>query len=202
METTSTNEAKHESRNPAQRAVIARFNRELVRLVERVAPRSILDVGCGEGYTLAALGAAGVTAELFGVDLSRSAIAKARRRLPAGVTLTVGDARELHAGRARFDLVIMTEVLEHLDEPGDMLPVLAGLSRGRVLLSVPWEPFFRGINFLRGKHVTRLGNHPEHVQCWSRTGFIRFVERHFIVEAAPFAFPWTLVLARPKGGLQ
>ena len=193
--TASSNEAKHESRNPALRAAIARFNRELVSLVERVAPRSILDVGCGEGYTLAALVAAGVKADLAGVDLSPAAIAKARRRLP-GVTFTVGEAREL--GGARFDLVIMTEVLEHLDDPADVLPVLAGLSRGPVLLSVPWEPFFRGLNFLRGRHISRLGNHPEHVNQWTRSGFMRFLERHFVIEAAPIVFPWTLVLARTR----
>ncbi len=195
----SSNESKHESRNPAQRAVIARFYRQLVKLVKQVAPASILDVGCGEGYTLAALRAAGIEAAMTGIDLSADAIAKARQRLPGEVTLSVGDARELHASAAaRFDLVIMTEVLEHLDEPARMLPILAGLSRGPVILSVPWEPYFRGLNFLRGTHLARWGNDPGHVQSWTRARFHGFLAQQFVVEASPVVFPWTMVLARPR----
>ncbi|MBC8067284.1 MAG: hypothetical protein IAG13_03035, partial [Deltaproteobacteria bacterium] len=54
----SSNARKHESRNPIQRALIRRFTAALCDQVARLRPRSVLDVGCGEGYMLHALAAA------------------------------------------------------------------------------------------------------------------------------------------------
>ena len=92
-----------------------------------------------------------------------------------------------------IDVVLMIEVLEHLDNPKRMLGVLSQLAERHVVLSVPWEPYFRGLNFARGKHLAAWGNDPEHVQHWGRREFQRFVGDHFVVQDAPLVFPWTLV---------
>ncbi|HGG57742.1 MAG TPA: class I SAM-dependent methyltransferase [Nannocystis exedens] len=189
------NKQKHESQNPIQRALIANFTRAMLRLVNTVKPRSILDVGCGEGYMLAAIADAGIDAELSGLDLNPAAIADARSRLGKRARLEVRDARELADLGEQFDLVMMLEVLEHLDDPTAMLPLLGRLSSAHVLLSVPWEPFFRGLNLLRGKNIRALGNDPEHIQHWSRRSFTRFVKRRFQPIARPQVFPWVMVLA-------
>ena len=112
--------------------------------------------------------------------------------------LEVRDARELVDLGRSFDMVMMLEVLEHIPDPARMLPILRALARRHVLLSVPWEPFFRGLNLLRGKNVRALGNDPEHVNHWGRRGFVRFVERDFRPLALPAVFPWTMVLAEPR----
>lgn len=195
---TSGNQRKHESRNPIQRALIARFQRQAAALVRSVAPRTILDLGCGEGYTLRALLDAGVDAELHGVDASPAAIADARIRLGGRAHLDVADARDLAADGRSFDLVLMLEVLEHIPRPEQMLPVLRSLAREHVLLSVPREPFFCALNLLRGKNLARLGNDPEHVNHWGRRGFFRFIAADFEPLASPAVFPWTMVLARPR----
>ncbi len=195
MSETRGNKQKHESRNPIQRALIGNFTRAMLRLVAEHKPRTILDVGCGEGYMLAAIADAGVDAELAGLDLNPEAIADARARLGERARLEVRDARELADLGERFDLVMMLEVLEHLDDPAAMLPLLGRLSHKQVLLSVPWEPYFRGLNLLRGKNVRALGNDPEHVQHWGRRGFRRFVERRFRPIATPQVFPWVMVMA-------
>ncbi len=194
---TSGNKQKYESKNPIQRALLDRFLDQVVALVERTRPRTILDVGCGEGFVLARLADAGVRADLYGLDLSETAVAEARERLGNRARIEVGDARTPPFDEP-FDLVLMTEVLEHIPEPEAMLPVLDRLSRGHLILSVPWEPFFMGLNFLRGKNLSRFGNDPEHVNHWGRAGFQRFVGRRFEVVDAPLAFPWTLVLARKR----
>lgn len=199
----SGNKQKHESRNPIQRALIARFKREAAALVRRAAPRTILDLGCGEGFMIEALLQAGIDAEFTGIDLSESAIADARARLGARANLQVMDARTLARDGRSFDLVMMLEVLEHIPNPEQMLPILRALlgdsPAGRhVLLSVPREPFFCALNFMRGKNLTRLGNDPEHINHWGRAGFHRFVAREFAPLASPGVFPWTMVLARPR----
>lgn len=195
---TSGNRQKHESKNPIQRALIARFKREAAALVRRAAPRTILDVGCGEGFMIEALLQADITAEFHGIDLSEAAIADARARVGPRADLSVMDARTLANDGRQFDLVMMLEVLEHIPGPEQMLPILRKLARSHVLLSVPREPFFCALNFMRGKNLRRLGNDPEHVNHWGRSGFHRFVSHEFELLATPSVFPWTMVLARNR----
>ena len=192
------NRQKYESRNPLQRTLITHFQRQAVALVHQVHPRTILEVGCGEGYLLDALGRGGVHASLFGIDLSAQAIEEAELRLGARAQLEARDARDLADERRRFDLVMMMEVLEHIEDPAPMLPILERLTRRYLLLSVPWEPLFRGLNFARGKHLRAWGNDPEHVNHWGRRGFFEFVESRFRIIAAPWAPPWTMVLAERR----
>jgi 2-polyprenyl-3-methyl-5-hydroxy-6-metoxy-1,4-benzoquinol methylase len=192
------NRQKHESRNPAQRLAIANFHRQVCSLVRRASPQDLLDAGCGEGFTLAAIRDAGISTDLYGVDLDRDAIELARIRLGEWASVRVADARALDPRDRQYDLVMMLEVLEHLHEPEAMLDQLAGLSRRYVLLSVPHEPWFRGLNLIRGKNVRRLGNDPEHVQHWRRRRFVRWIGTRFRVLDAPVAFPWTLVLAEHR----
>ena len=190
----SGNKQKYASKNPIQRALLDRFLGQVVELVRESGARTILDVGCGEGYVLDRIASAGVDAELFGLDMSESAVTDARALLGDRARIEQGDART-PPFEDTFDLVLMTEVLEHIPEPANMLPVLERLSRRHLILSVPWEPFFMGLNLLRGKNVSRWGNDPEHVNHWGRRGFLRFVGEHFQVRKSPMVFPWTLVLA-------
>jgi hypothetical protein len=50
-----------------------------------------------------------------------------------------------------------------------------------------------------GKHLTRWGNDPEHVNHWGRRSFRRFIEARFDVIAMPRVFPWTMIVARKRG---
>jgi SAM-dependent methyltransferase len=186
------NKQKHESKNPIQRALIGHFHRRLSDVVRDLAPEDILDVGCGEGYALSALREHGIACPMTGIDLSAPAIDEAKRRLPQA-EFRVQNALELAESGRTYDLVMMTEVLEHIDDPARMLPVLERIARRYVVVSVPWEPFFRGLNLLRGKHVMAFGNDPEHVNHWGRAAFLRFVGSRFEVKEAPLVFPWTLV---------
>jgi 2-polyprenyl-3-methyl-5-hydroxy-6-metoxy-1,4-benzoquinol methylase len=198
MRRTHGNVQKHESSNPVQRKLIDAFHDQVVAFVRRAEPTRILEVGCGEGYVLATLQRAGIDAELIGVDLSALAIEGARRRVAPPVELHIGDARTIEAsfsGR-RPDLVMMLEVLEHLEQPRSMLDDLAALTRGYVLLSVPREPLFRGMNLLRLKNVRRFGNDPEHINHWTARAFVELVAQHFDIVARAHPFPWTMVLAR------
>jgi 2-polyprenyl-3-methyl-5-hydroxy-6-metoxy-1,4-benzoquinol methylase len=194
----SSNQRKHESTNPIQRKLIGNFHAKAVEMIRRAQPSTILELGCGEGYVLSALADAGVDAELTGIELDDRAARIARERLGDRATIEHRDARELAADGRRFDMVMMLEVLEHIRDPAQMLPIVDSLTNGWVLLSVPWEPVFRGLNLLRGKNVTRLGNDPDHVNHWGRMGFSKFVSTRFDVVTTPEVFPWTMVLARSR----
>lgn len=194
------NRQKHESGNPIQRALIDHFHREAVGLLTQANPGSLLDLGCGEGFTLDAFCKAGVSCEMTGIDLSEDALAFARSRLPERIHLECANATTLADDGRTFDLVVMLEVLEHIEQPEQMFEVLERLTRRHLLLSVPWEPFFCGLNLVRGKNVRRWGNDPEHVNHWTRTGFRRWVSQRFDIVASPMVFPWTMVLATRREG--
>lgn len=194
----SSNQRKHESQNPIQRALIDNFHAKVVEMVRRAQPSTILELGCGEGYVLRALADAGVSAQLTGIELDDRAARIAGERLGDRATIEHRDARELAADGRRFDMVMMLEVLEHIPDPAQMLPILDSLTNGWVLLSVPWEPVFRGLNFLRGKNLTRLGNDPDHVNHWGRLGFGKFVSTRFDIVTTPEVFPWSMALARSR----
>lgn len=73
-----------------------------------------LDLGCGTGYGSARLLAAGAE-EVVGVDLDPRNIRYARRRFgTGGLPFQVENAEDLPDSLGRFDLIVASNVLEHL----------------------------------------------------------------------------------------
>lgn len=93
-------------------------------LVRDLAPTdAVLEVGCGTGQLAAMLCARGVRT-YRGFDFSPEAVARARRAAPA-FRFAVADARHPSAYQGTHDVVIATEVLEHLDDDLAMFSHLA-----------------------------------------------------------------------------
>jgi SAM-dependent methyltransferase len=87
--------------------------------------RRLLDFGCGAGLFLEVAHERGF--ECYGVDLSRDAVKRARRR-PSGANVFFGAPEsipEIAAGG--FDLITMWSVLAHLPRPADDLTKLREL---------------------------------------------------------------------------
>ncbi len=191
---------KYTNPNPVQRFLMRRFLEQAAAWIAPLGVRSILDAGCAEGFVTRFLldqGAISNDAFLIGVDLDREAmergatISPQMRKLPANILA-------LPFADATFDLVMATEILEHLPNPRLGLREIKRVSRQYCLLSVPHEPWFRTLNFLRGKHLSRWGNDPEHLQNWSMHAFRRFVTAECEVIAVRSVLPWTIVLARKR----
>jgi SAM-dependent methyltransferase len=95
---------------------------------------SALDVGCAEGYFMAAISdARGV--EMWGIDLSDRAVATASARY--GFPVAAAEATALPFADGAFDLVYSTEVIEHVLDPAAMLAEMRRVSRGHVLVTTP-----------------------------------------------------------------
>jgi len=186
---------KYESPNPIQRWLIHHFLDRVTQLTVRVGPLDVLDAGCGEGFVHNHLATRlGHGVRFWGLDVSREALCDGQTR-GSRASLLRGSLLDVPFTGGSFDLVVCTEVLEHLAQPEQALDELCRVSRRFVLLSVPCEPFFAGLNFLRGKNLRRLGSDDDHRQHWTRWGFLQFARRRLRILAAPSdTFPWTVVL--------
>lgn len=96
----------------------------------------VLDIGCGTGFLLERLAGRGFSG--VGIDLSPESVEHARRRLAEigaadRLTAIVGSAYEPPAGP--YDLIALTDVLEHLEDPRACLAALrAQLAPGGLLV--------------------------------------------------------------------
>lgn len=197
MKTTS-NYQKHISKNPLQRFLIENFYQTLLQIISDLKPKTILDAGCGEGFTLARLKNNRIGERLEGIEYSLEAISLGKKMYPS-ISIKQGDIYALPYNDNSFDLVICSEVLEHLEHPEKALTEVIRVSKKYCLLSVPNEPFFMISNFLRGKNLSRWGNDIEHINHWSKTSFEKFVKEKglkLIVTKTPY--PWILVLGEKK----
>lgn len=186
---------KYQNPNPLQQVLIRRFLGGVEALLSGLDIHTALDAGCAEGFVSAYLRDDGLAEVAFtGVDIDEAALLRGQTFSPF-MRRVYGDVLHLPFGEAQFDLVFSTEVLEHLPEPRRALQEFKRVTRRYVLLSVPHEPWFRTLNFLRGKHMRRWGNDPEHVNNWVGRRFAALVAEEFTVLAARGAFPWYVVLA-------
>lgn len=180
------------------KAVYANFYRELIALLKTVPHKSILDAGCGEGFSLNRIKKAGIEATMEGVDMEEAAIMIGKKLFP-DFNLKLGSIYKLPYKDNSFDVVLCNEVLEHLDDPQKALSELNRVSKSHLILSVPNEPFHRISRMSRGKAILKLGKHPEHVNHWTFWTFRNFLKKNglFVEKTAlPFPFTWTLVLVK------
>ncbi len=99
----------------------------------------VLELGCGLGYTTASLRKRGL--DVVGADISETAVAAATQRYGPHFRLIDPDQPPAD-WLGRFDLVVATEVIEHVDDPAafvdDALRFLT--PTGRLLITTPHKP--------------------------------------------------------------
>lgn len=196
MEVTD-NYRKHTHRNPIQRMLLDLFYKNVFSLLQSIRVDSIIDVGAGEGFTLHRLQEKGIGKKLEGIEYQKRAIDLGKKQYPK-VVLKQGSIYELPYKANTFDLVLCTEVLEHMDDPEKALKELVRVSKKYLLLSVPNEPFFMLAQLLRGKNWSRFGNDIEHINHWSFLGFQQFVSPYMRIVQVRIPFFWTILLAVKK----
>jgi 2-polyprenyl-3-methyl-5-hydroxy-6-metoxy-1,4-benzoquinol methylase len=188
---------KYGSNNPVVKRLMAGFERSLAELFRTAGPRSLLDVGCGEGV-LTQQWAQRLKGRVVGIDLEDPAIqAEWEKRRAPNLEYRVMKAENLPFADGEFELAAAIEVLEHVPDPEHTVAEMARVARGgHLLVSVPREPLWRGLNMARGAYLRDFGNTPGHVNHWSRRGFVELLSRHGEVVEVRSPFPWTMLLVR------
>lgn len=185
------NYKKHTSKNPLKTIFLNIYYKTFLKELKKLDIKSVLDVGCGEGFILNKLRKENIGSLWEGIDYSKDAIEIGKKIHPY-LNLKQESIYDSKYRDNSFDLVICTEVLEHLEDPSKALKEVLKISKKFVLLSVPNEPLFLLSNF------TQWGKDIGHINHWSFFGFEKFVKENAGVEfkiiARKYPFPWTLLL--------
>jgi 2-polyprenyl-3-methyl-5-hydroxy-6-metoxy-1,4-benzoquinol methylase len=138
----------------------------------------VLDVGCGNGATLREFAARGC--KVVGIDLSPNGIEMARAACPVGrfEVLAADEGILKNLGEEPFDIVISTEVVEHLYDPqayarGGFAATRLG---GRFICSTPYH------GYLKNLALSLMNAWDRHTSPLHLGGHIRFFSRTTLTE--------------------
>jgi len=157
------------------------------------ARANVLDVGCGSGDFLAALGKCGDFG-LYGVELPGGSAERAAMR--KNINLTVGTIADANYAPEYFDLITMCHVFEHLTEPRKTLEIVHRVLKpdGRFVLSVPnissVQAKIFGPNWLHLDPPRHLFLMPEESfdKAARELGFVIVGRRYFSLKQNPYGF--------------
>lgn len=159
----------HSYIEPVVLSVIARACR---KTPGRNTPSNVFDAGCGNGALLRRLKATGYT--VGGCDASETGIAIAQRTLGDAVRIkhmSVYDDLAAIFG-SDWDVVVATEVVEHLYAPREFVNRVRALLRpgGTLVLSTPYHGYLKNLALAAtgalDKHFTALWD-GGHIKFWS-----------------------------------
>ena len=117
-----------------ERFIQAKFLRPLrlkpiIQIINKLPKGTILDVGCMDDYILKRISP---EFDYYGID--DEPLCNNKKIIQSKI--------EEFTKNKKFDIVICTEVLEHLDDPVEAISKLKKISKRFILISVPNEPFF------------------------------------------------------------
>lgn len=142
-------------------------------------PARLLEIGCADGKFLERAAALGH--RVTGIDFVPAAVEAARAR---GVDARVGDVASLGdgAGEGGFGVVVLFQVIEHLEDPDGVFRQISTVAAPDALLLVGCPAERRYTR--RFAHAERLGESdfwdwpPQHVLRWTPAALTAFLRRH------------------------
>lgn len=141
--------------------------RNITDLCQSVPHDSVLEIGAGEGSILKRLSEVNFGKELHALDISRTGIETIKeKRIPNLRESTVFDGYNIPYENKRFDLVILSHVIEHAEYPRKLLYEASRVAK-YIFVEVPLEDTVRlkadfildkvgHINFYSPKTIRRL----------------------------------------------
>ena len=187
---------KYKNPNPIARYLTDNFFRGVENAISSLSPSaSILEVGCGPGEStrkiLSMLEGQHFEASEFEQDLVNLHL---ENNFP--IKSQQESVYELQRKDDEFDCILLLEVLEHLEDYEKALEEIFRVARNSVIVSVPNEPLWRVMNFLRGKYWGDWGNTPGHINHWSTSEFTKLIANHGQIVKVFKPVPWTIILAK------
>lgn len=138
-----------------------------------IQPLSLLELGCGTGAVIKECVRRKIASRYVAVDYSQEAVQRLRREAP-GIECLVADITDsiFHLDE-HFDVVILSHVLEHLEDPLAFLRTINDrMDFRQLIIEVPLE----GLSLLNLKARMVGRNNPAgHVQFFTRDSFLHLL---------------------------
>jgi len=151
---------------------------------------SVADIGCGDGSLLEFL-ADRRHARGWGMDISRRGVEAAQRR---GIDCVVGDVTNSEFALPRqFDVIVISEVLEHVADPERVLRRLRQSGAQKLIVTIPNTGYIEHrLRLLFGRFPVQWLFHPgEHLRFWTIQDFrVTATATGFLVEVVEPALGW------------
>jgi 2-polyprenyl-3-methyl-5-hydroxy-6-metoxy-1,4-benzoquinol methylase len=146
--------------------------RHIISLCAELGVRRVVDIGCGNGALCRELASRGY--EVVGCEPSADGVRLARNSAPDLMFHQIGvDDDPSPVGNESFDVVIATEVIEHLVKPRNLPRFAKQLLRpgGYLIISTPYHGYVKNLVLaLTNKWDAHLNPFWEggHIKLWSR----------------------------------
>jgi 2-polyprenyl-3-methyl-5-hydroxy-6-metoxy-1,4-benzoquinol methylase len=139
-----------------------------------IKPVSILELGCGTGAVIIECQRRGLAREFTAIDYSNEAIGFLKSH-SSGIHCTAADITDPNFElEGTFDVVILSHVLEHLEEPSRFVQLLMRKVHFRVMVAeVPLEDLLA--SRMKNLFRDRTRNTAGHVQFFTEGAFRRFL---------------------------
>lgn len=152
------------------------INPAILRLAKTIGARTALDAGCGNGVLADLLHRNGLAVR--GFDADRGGVEIASRNYP-GVAFSVGTFAD-QPGEP-VDLVVSTEVVEHLYAPHELgsFCFRALKPGGTLLISTPYHGYLKNLALAllnKWDHHHTVDWHGGHIKFWSRRTLTQMLE--------------------------
>lgn len=146
----------------------------LRKMLSEYKGKRILDLGCGNGIIACRLLEEGF--DVYGIDASQTGVSIANENYPGRFFVQDISSECLpdEISNLEFDVVISTEVIEHIYAPGSYLNMIRNCldkNGGEVIISTPYHGYLKNLVLaITGKmdaHFTVLWD-GGHIKFWSR----------------------------------
>ncbi len=194
-------EEVYHSSNPIVSFVHTQRLKKIVEMVPSGKELRILDAGCGEGHLIDILHEKFPQNEYAGIDITDVALEKSKVKCPYAMIRKM-DLDQINFPDEYFDVVVCTEVLEHIYEFKDVIHELERVLKkgGMLIVTHPNEVLWTASRFLLRRKPIRV---PDHVNAFtqgfmSRTVNLPLTRKMNLPFGFPFAFSLTCLLVFQK----
>ena len=157
---------------------------EVIKLIKNINPKKSIDIGCGNGFLCSQIHKAGYS--ICGVEYDSSGYKLALSKYSHLNFYNLGvqdDPSMIINNEGLFDLVISTEVIEHLFSP-HLLPQFSSKilkKGGHLIITTPFHGYLKNLALsILGKwdkHHTALW-HGGHIKFWSKNTLTQLLEEN------------------------
>lgn len=193
---------KYLKTNIATSFLINRFFRKLEKCMPQDV-ETVAEIGCGEGFSTERFAKLFHNKIFSASDVTLALVERAaERNKNSGVIFSVESVYSMQRHTKSVDLLLLIEVLEHLEDYKRALEELQRVSKKYVLVTVPWEPWWRFANMIRGTYLKSLGNTPGHINHWNKKRLRNLLKHYGSKVTVTTSFPWIIALVDTREASQ